>query len=75
MLKLPDCAPGSFVVDLGCGNGALTEKLDEKADAIFSYAVFHWIDGREQEKLIANMARQLKPAVGWRTPGPFISRA
>ena len=27
MLKLPDCAPGSFVVDLGCGNGALAEKL------------------------------------------------
>lgn len=88
---------GSYVVDLGCGNGALTEKLkekgyqvrgidasenmleqarrfhpdidferadatnfilDKKADAIFSNAVFHWIDN--QEKLIANLAANIR---------------
>ena len=27
VLSLLDAAPGSFVVDLGCGNGALTQKL------------------------------------------------
>lgn len=88
---------GSFVVDLGCGNGVLTKKLAEKgfrtlgidaseamlekaaslypllgfiqgdacefklaekADAIFSNAVFHWIDN--QNKLVKNIAANLK---------------
>ena len=88
---------GSFVVDLGCGNGALSEKIKEKgynvigidaskqmlekaallhpdiefmlgdacefvlsknADAIFSNAVFHWIN--DQEALIKNIAYNLK---------------
>lgn len=88
---------GSFVVDLGCGNGALTQKLsergfrtlgidasasmlekarelrsgidfiqrdacsfklEEKADAIFSNAVFHWIDNHE--KLVKNISENLK---------------
>lgn len=100
VLTLLDRPEGSFVVDLGCGNGALTEKLadrgyrvlgiddsevmiqtarelhphlefrrangltftlPEKADAVFSNAVFHWIDGKDQKKLIANIAGQLKP--------------
>lgn len=91
-------AQGSFVVDLGCGNGALTEKLHdkgfrvlgidssaamidkanglypslnfrlddacafrlgEKADAVFSNAVFHWID--DHEKLVKNISDNLKP--------------
>lgn len=88
---------GSFVVDLGCGNGALTQKLtdkgfrtlgvdasdsmlekahklnpslnfqkgdacefklDEKADAIFSNAVFHWIDNHD--KLVKNISSNIK---------------
>lgn len=83
LLDLLTVKPGSFVVDLGCGNGALTAQLQsrgfetlgidasaamlekakkmhpnlrfeladacmfsltEKADAVFSNAVFHWID-------------------------------
>ena len=87
----------SFVVDLGCGNGALTKKLaergyrvlgidsseqmlekakelhpeldfklgdackcrlDEKADAIFSNAVFHWID--DHKLLVKNLSQNLK---------------
>lgn len=88
------------VVDLGCGNGALTKKLadmgysvlgvdasaemletaaqqypeltfrqgdaldfslEQKADVIFSNAVFHWIDGDRQEQMLQNIASQLKP--------------
>lgn len=88
----------SFVIDLGCGNGALTQKLTEKgykvigidasedmislakseypnlnfrpedalsfklpqkADVIFSNAVFHWIDKDNQEKLIENISHNL----------------
>lgn len=99
VLELIDAKAGSFVVDLGCGNGALTEKLaergfrtlgvdasadmvrtakslhpeldfkaadalelelSEKADVIFSNAVFHWIDGDKQERLIENISNQLK---------------
>lgn len=87
----------SFVVDLGCGNGAITEilhrkgfcvlgidasesmiekaenlhpelkfkladacefKLDERADAIFSNAVFHWIDNHD--RLVENISANLK---------------
>ena len=89
-----------FVVDLGCGNGALTHKLsergfrvlgiddssemlalakrqyselsflqgnalnfqlEEKADVIFSNAVFHWIDADRQEEMLRNLFCQLKP--------------
>lgn len=89
---------GSFVVDLGCGNGVLTQalsekgfrtlgidasetmlekaknlhpelhfklddacefRLDEKADAVFSNAVFHWIDNHDS--LIENISANLKP--------------
>lgn len=100
VLDLIDAAPGSHVVDLGCGNGALSEKLiargyrvtaidassdmlaqaralhpdiafvqadatdftlSEPADAIFSNAVFHWIDRDRQPLLAASLARNLKP--------------
>lgn len=99
VMSLLDVPEGSFVVDLGCGNGALSKKLSEKgfrvlgvdasaemiatakeahpeldfvqgdatgftlpeqADAIFSNAVFHWIDADSQEKLIENVSGQLK---------------
>lgn len=36
-------------------------ELEEKADVIFSNAVFRWIDADRQEKLAANLAAQLKP--------------
>ena len=39
---------------------ALEFKLEEKADAIFSNVVFHWIDKENQEKLISNIASNLK---------------
>ena len=35
-------------------------QLEEKADVIFSNAVFHWIDVNKQEKLISNISNQLK---------------
>ncbi len=92
--------PGSSVVDLGCGNGSLTNHiaergytvmgiddseemlrlakkehpnlrfirgnavsfhLDEKADVIFSNAVFHWIDEKDQPTMLSNICRNLKP--------------
>lgn len=97
LLDLITVPPGSFVVDLGCGNGALTQKLaksykvigidqspqmlqkakqlcpnveflcedactftlESKADAVFSNAVFHWIEN--QDKLIENIAANLNP--------------
>lgn len=98
LLDLLTVKPGSFVVDLGCGNGALTAQLQsrgyqtlgidasaamlekakkmhpdlrfeladacafqlpEKADAVFSNAVFHWID--DQESLVQNIAVNLRP--------------
>ncbi len=39
---------------------ALSFELKEKADVIFSNAVFHWIDGDKQERLIKNIYAQLK---------------
>ena len=100
VMELLTAKSGSRVIDLGCGNGALTEKLaqrgylvtgvdaspqmialarelhpdlafecedalrfalPEPADAIFSNAVFHWIDADKQDALIANVARNLAP--------------
>ena len=96
LLDLITVPAGSFVVDLGCGNGALSAKLagkytvlgidaspemlrkakqdhpdirflcddacgfslEKKADAVFSNAVFHWIEN--QDKLIQNIAENLK---------------
>ncbi len=40
---------------------AMEFQLEEKADAIFSNAVFHWIDGKNQDRLVGNVAAQLKP--------------
>lgn len=100
VLGLIDAVPGGFAVDLGCGNGALTQalasrgyrvlgvdasaqmlgtaqklhpelpfmqadattfSLEQKADVIFSNAVFHWIDADKQPLLLSNIARQLAP--------------
>lgn len=99
VVKLLNCPKDAFVVDLGCGNGRLTQKLadrgwevlgvdaspamleeaksrypalrfvqqdacsfclEKKADAVFSNAVFHWIDGQKQAQLLGNIAAQLK---------------
>lgn len=40
---------------------ATTFSLEEKADAIFSNAVLHWIDKEKQPVLLANIAGNLKP--------------
>lgn len=40
---------------------ALTFDLEEKADAIFSNAVFHWIDAEKQQQLLEHTVSQLKP--------------
>lgn len=100
VLALIAGAKDQFVVDLGCGNGTLTEKLadagyrvlgvddsaemlalarsrhpdlafrqgnavtfalEEKADVIFSNAVFHWIDADCQDAMLANLFAQLRP--------------
>lgn len=99
LLNWVDVKEGSFVVDLGSGNGALTEKLsmkgyrvlgidaskemleaakalhpeltfvygdavtfslEEKADCIFSNAVFHWIDKAKQLSMLKNLSSNLK---------------
>lgn len=39
---------------------AVDFELEEKADVIFSNAVFHWIDAALQEKMLKNLFRQLK---------------
>ncbi|MBQ8356573.1 MAG: methyltransferase domain-containing protein [Clostridia bacterium] len=46
-------------LDLRQGD-ALTFDAGESADAIFSNAVFHWIDEDKQELLIANIAKSLR---------------
>lgn len=99
VLELLEIKSGDKVIDLGCGNGALTEKLYgmgadvigidgsadmveqarklhpalkfihddavtfkvmEKADCIFSNAVFHWIDEGKQEEMLRNIAAAIK---------------
>ena len=34
--------------------------VSDKADVIFSNAVFHWIDEKDQEKMVENICNQLK---------------
>lgn len=97
--ELIDCEKGSSLIDLGCGNGALTKALQEKGfrvigmdsseelletarrkypdipfirtdaadfsveeavDAVFSNAVFHWIDREKQAQMLACVYRALK---------------
>lgn len=99
VLELLDMGTDMVVVDLGCGNGALTKKLselcakaigidasedllniaksrypelefkhmdatnfmlDEKVDAIFSNAVFHWIDREKQPEMLNCIYSALK---------------
>ncbi|MBQ7197456.1 MAG: class I SAM-dependent methyltransferase [Synergistaceae bacterium] len=98
VINMIDAPLGSLVIDLGCGNGALTQKISErgysvigidgssdmlklarklhpnlefreddaryfklenKADVIFSNAVFHWIDDEDQDKLLKNIRSNL----------------
>lgn len=98
VLSLLTLKPGMHVLDLGCGNGALTEKLaqagaavlgmdasgemlalarrehpqipfllgdaqtfqlEQPVDAVFSNAVFHWID--DQDALLSHIAAALVP--------------
>ena len=97
--QLLNCAPGSDVLDLGCGNGALTNRLRERGfhvigldasselldtarsaypeiafiqadatsfslsepvDAVFSNAVFHWIDQEKQPLMLSCVSRALR---------------
>lgn len=46
--------------DFRKGN-AVTFKLEEKADVIFSNAVFHWIDEKNQQDMLCNLYQNLKP--------------
>ncbi len=41
-------------------DNALTFRLEQKADAIFSNAVFHWIDREKQDQLAENISANLK---------------
>lgn len=43
-----------------CRGNALDFTLEEKADVIFSNAVFHWIDGSRQQEMLCNIYDQLK---------------
>lgn len=100
LIELLEAPPGAAVLDLGCGNGSLTAKLQglgyrasgmdsspeqinearrlhpglpffiadaadfqlpERVDAIFSNAVFHWIDADKQPAMLRCIARALKP--------------
>ena len=100
VLKLLEIRPGDTIIDLGCGNGALTMRLEQAgahaigidaseemlsmarrdypaldfrqadalnftiekpADALFSNAVFHWIDKEKQPLLLRQINRALKP--------------
>ncbi|WP_329885829.1 class I SAM-dependent methyltransferase [Pseudoramibacter faecis] len=100
LLDLITGGNGSFVVDIGCGDGMLTQQISdrgyrvlgiddsdamlkmavkkhpdiafhrgnavdfhlrEKADVLFSNAVFHWIDRSRQQTMLANLFSNLKP--------------
>ena len=40
---------------------AVDFSLKQKADAIFSNAVLHWIDAKDQQKMLNNICHQLVP--------------
>lgn len=40
---------------------AVSFQLEEKVDVIFSNAVFHWIDEKDQQAMLCNIHRNLKP--------------
>lgn len=100
VLSLLELTPGMTVLDLGCGNGALTAKLRElgarptgmdasfeqlaiasdsypdltfiqgdatafslpqPVDAVFSNAVFHWIDRENQPAMLECITKALEP--------------
>ena len=100
VLDLLDASAGGAVLDLGCGNGALTKALQDRGfaamgldaseellrvarasypgmefvqgdatdfalpapvDAVFSNAVFHWIDAERQRDMLRCVHRALKP--------------
>ncbi len=100
VLGLLELTPGMTVLDLGCGNGALTQALQtlgtrpvgmdasgeqlaiaretypqltfvqgdattfslpQPVDAVFSNAVFHWIDRENQPAMLNCIAKALKP--------------
>lgn len=40
---------------------AVTFHLAEEADVVFSNAVFHWVDEKDQQEMLSNICRSLKP--------------
>lgn len=44
-----------------CRGNAVSFELEHKADVIFSNAVFHWINDGQQDAMLANLYRQLRP--------------
>lgn len=100
VLELLSLKEGDRVIDLGCGDGSLTQKLADMgadvlgidasaemialakkthpnlpferadalefsanppADAVFSNAVFHWIDAKDHPLLLSRINRALRP--------------
>lgn len=58
--EMLEAAKASFPnIEFVLGN-ALDFKLPQKADGIFSNAVFHWIDAGKQEAMLENIAKNLR---------------
>lgn len=54
VLKMIDAPKGSFVIDLGCGKGAMTKKLSEKGFSVLG------IDDSEE---MLSLAKKLYPSL------------